>query len=310
MDVKDIQEKSKALQKATAENEAPSVILGILNDLSTGIVATEDLLRKTKIGITVNRSKSHSNPEIARRASELVHKWRVDIKKQNASNGGTSTSVTSNGDKLSKTSTPDTKTASPAPSQQKKESQAKPPSVPPELRSWKKDKISTTVTHQAKRDSCIGLLYDGLCPGSTHPAKHILTIASQVEASTMRHHGPESQSSYKEKVSSLYQNLRNKANPNLKTRVLDGDVSPERLVTMSHEELKSKEMRETDKVLEKENMRAAQVAVPEKSVSSTFTCGKCKKQKVSYSQAQTRSADEPMTTFCECLFCGHRWKFS
>lgn len=41
-----------------------------------------------------------------------------------------------------------------------------------------------------------------------------------------------------------------------------------------------------------------------------FQCGKCKNKKVSYSQAQTRSADEPMTTFCECMVCGNRWKFS
>lgn len=39
-------------------------------------------------------------------------------------------------------------------------------------------------------------------------------------------------------------------------------------------------------------------------------CGKCKFMKVAYSQAQTRSADEPMTTFCECMNCGNRWKFS
>jgi len=33
----------------------------------------------------------------------------------------------------------------------------------------------------------------------------------------------------------------------------------------------------------------------EKSISSSLTCGKCGQKKVSYSQAQTRSADEPMT---------------
>lgn len=39
-------------------------------------------------------------------------------------------------------------------------------------------------------------------------------------------------------------------------------------------------------------------------------CGKCKAKKVAYTQAQTRSADEPMTTFCECMQCGAKWKFS
>lgn len=40
-----------------------------------------------------------------------------------------------------------------------------------------------------------------------------------------------------------------------------------------------------------------------------FKCGKCKSMKTTYTQAQTRSADEPMTTFVTCLNCNHRWKF-
>ena len=39
-----------------------------------------------------------------------------------------------------------------------------------------------------------------------------------------------------------------------------------------------------------------------------FTCGKCKKNKTSYYEMQTRSADEPMTIFVQCLTCGNRWK--
>ena len=39
-----------------------------------------------------------------------------------------------------------------------------------------------------------------------------------------------------------------------------------------------------------------------------FKCGKCKTYKTSYYQMQTRSADEPMTTFVSCQ-CGNRWKF-
>ena len=39
-----------------------------------------------------------------------------------------------------------------------------------------------------------------------------------------------------------------------------------------------------------------------------FTCFKCKSKKCTFYQLQTRSADEPMTTFVTCLECGNRWK--
>jgi DNA-directed RNA polymerase subunit M/transcription elongation factor TFIIS len=58
------------------------------------------------------------------------------------------------------------------------------------------------------------------------------------------------------------------------------------------------------KELAKEQAQAAMDA----SYEGMFTCRKCKKTKVTYTQAQTRSADEPMTTFFCCLACGHRWK--
>lgn len=45
-------------------------------------------------------------------------------------------------------------------------------------------------------------------------------------------------------------------------------------------------------------------------VSNVLECGQCKKNTVSYAQAYTRSTDEPMTTFCECISCGYRWKVS
>ena len=39
-----------------------------------------------------------------------------------------------------------------------------------------------------------------------------------------------------------------------------------------------------------------------------FTCYRCKSKRCSYYQLQTRSADEPMTTFVTCIDCGNRWK--
>mgnify|MGYP006187608931 CR=1 FL=1 len=40
----------------------------------------------------------------------------------------------------------------------------------------------------------------------------------------------------------------------------------------------------------------------------TFKCKKCKSNECTYYQMQTRSADEPMTTFITCINCGNRWR--
>ena len=40
-----------------------------------------------------------------------------------------------------------------------------------------------------------------------------------------------------------------------------------------------------------------------------FQCKKCKKNRCTVHQMQTRSADEPMTTFVTCVVCNNTWKF-
>jgi transcription elongation factor S-II len=39
-----------------------------------------------------------------------------------------------------------------------------------------------------------------------------------------------------------------------------------------------------------------------------FKCGRCHKRETTYYELQTRSADEPMTKFINCLNCGNRWR--
>lgn len=48
---------------------------------------------------------------------------------------------------------------------------------------------------------------------------------------------------------------------------------------------------------------------PEQEHDGLFKCSNCKTMKTTYTQAQTRSADEPMTTFVTCLNCNKHWKF-
>lgn len=138
----------------------------------------------------------------------------------------------------------------------------------------------------------------------------VLRVARTVEVAAFNAFQPETSEAYKSKIRSLFQNLKNKANGGLRSRVLSGDIVPSDFVRMSPNELKSAERKASDAKLIKENMDKAMVAQEEKSISSEIQCGKCGQRKVSYTQAQTRSADEPMTTFCECLNCGKRWKFS
>lgn len=48
----------------------------------------------------------------------------------------------------------------------------------------------------------------------------------------------------------------------------------------------------------------------DESYEGIFKCTRCKSNKTTYHQLQTRSADEPMTTYVECSNCGNRWKFN
>ncbi|MCJ1451911.1 RNA polymerase II elongation factor [Mycoblastus sanguinarius] len=243
MDSKEVGEKSKALQKATAASDPPENIIRILNELKTGIKADEDLLRSTKIGVIVNRSKQHSDPNVARLASEIVKKWRDDVQKAKASSPSGKKSP--NG------------ASSPAPS---KETNGKPKlEIPPAERDYKKDKVNTNRTNQSTRDNCIGLLYNGLCYMSTAPPSEVLRVAIAVEAAGFAELGPESNDGYVTKMRSLFMNLKAKSNPTLRVRVMEGNIAPDALVRMKNEDLKSDKRREEDKKLMRENMKEGEL---------------------------------------------------
>ena len=56
----------------------------------------------------------------------------------------------------------------------------------------------------------------------------------------------------------------------------------------------------------KEGIDASRLAQVEGTKTSDLKCGKCGKRNCTYNQLQTRSADEPMTTFVMCNECGNR----
>jgi len=46
-----------------------------------------------------------------------------------------------------------------------------------------------------------------------------------------------------------------------------------------------------------------------KASTDAYKCSKCKKRKCTVMEKQTRSGDEPATTFVTCLECGHSFSF-
>jgi len=73
------------------------------------------------------------------------------------------------------------------------------------------------------------------------------------------------------------------------------DMHPDKWVTL----IKAKQLRDKNKYETKVEAST-----------DNFTCpnSKCRSTKCTYYQLQTRSADEPMTTFVTCIDCGKRWK--
>ena len=60
-----------------------------------------------------------------------------------------------------------------------------------------------------------------------------------------------------------------------------------------------------DEKIKQEEMQKERVLLQ---ATDMFTCYKCKKNKCIYYELQTRSADEPSTTFVTCINCGNKWK--
>lgn len=85
-----------------------------------------------------------------------------------------------------------------------------------------------------------------------------------------------------------------------------GDV----LVNLAAEELASDARKSENAQIRKTALAEAERGQHmKKATTDQFQCGKCKQRKCQYYQMQTRSADEPMTTFVTCVNCGNRWKF-
>ncbi len=149
--------------------------------------------------------------------------------------------------------------------------------------------------------------------------EHAEEIANVIEDSAcaeagrrgiIRHHAnPLFQAVYKAVVRRIIGNLDPASyvgNTHLHVQLKSGDLTLDTLRSMTTQDMNPGLYKDLyDRQLLREQ---AQLEGNKAMTTEMFKCSRCKKNQCTYYQLQTRSADEPMTTFISCLNCGKRWK--
>ncbi|OAV88653.1 transcription elongation factor S-II [Puccinia triticina 1-1 BBBD Race 1] len=322
-----------------------------LERIKKEVIPSEDIIRATKIGITVGKQRQNANPEIAKLAKSIIIHWKSHMKKEPSAsqsssknnNPAGSPSLSSSQHSTLKSPRPDQSSAKPT----ALTSPAKPPpptssstttsstaqnassqpatgsSQPKPTPQFSANKVKRTGPRSSKtedpglnfelykdekvRNGSLKAVFDALIFDSDAPADLIHDRAKAIEFEVNKSHDS---AGYKNKMRSLIFNLRDKNNPGLRESVVSGEISASRLCVMGPQDMASEERKAQDRKLAEENLFKARGAGPQQAETDAFRCARCGQRKCTYYQMQTRSADEPMTTFVTCVNCNCRWKFS
>jgi DNA-directed RNA polymerase subunit M/transcription elongation factor TFIIS len=95
-------------------------------------------------------------------------------------------------------------------------------------------------------------------------------------------------------------------NKNLFKRFEDGELSLEEIASFGHTDLYPEIWK--DSLIRQFEREKRQLEGNRSMATDQFLCKGCKKRECTYYELQTRSADEPMTIFIQCLNCGKRWR--
>jgi transcription elongation factor S-II len=294
----------KYVKQLSNPNNTEQDVLGVLRILKKDFHVTEAILRESKAGLAVGKLRSHSSKSVSDLAKEIVKKWKLEVEKAKSKATGAGT-VQPNGKAARKGSVNGISSPPSNPY----------PKGPPKLsnpssaRNAKNDGIKIDLTGDKTRDKCMELIYDALASDSGAPSEQILKPAKAIENCVHSQYSGTT-AEYKAKIRSLFVNLKDKNNPSLRESIVSGDLSAEKFSKMSSAEMASEERKAADSKIKEQNLFNSLGAEEQQAETDAFQCGRCKQRKCRYRQAQTRSADEPMTTFVTCTNCNNRWKFS
>lgn len=314
-DVAKIGEKLDNIMKGTISDIQA---MDLLNALSKCRMTLE-ILQKTRIGMTVNNFRKHVKDEsVISLSKALIKKWKLLLPDGSNQSGGSEPSLKHSNSTSSLCSTsfvstdssdlPGSRLDDVVPSSSKNNSGID--GIQTKKAVSDKALLKKPVTTDAVRLKCIALILAALTSqpvpeGSQEPQK----VAEDIEAEIFLEF-KNTDMKYKNKIRSRILNLKDSRNPKLRENVLLGLIEAERLAKMTPEEMASDDLRALRAKLTKEAINDHQMAVNEGTKTTLLKCGKCQQRSCTYTQIQTRSADEPMTTFVLCNNCGNRWKFN
>lgn len=98
----------------------------------------------------------------------------------------------------------------------------------------------------------------------------------------------------------------NLAHTDLINKINDREIKSGEIGYISHQEIDIDRWKTMIEQKQKRDKSKTQSSVNIEE--GAFQCKKCGSHKTTYYQMQTRSADEPMTTFVQCTQCPARWK--
>ncbi|XP_053672578.1 transcription elongation factor S-II isoform X6 [Anopheles nili] len=249
-----------------------------------------DILTKTRIGMTVNElRKCSKDDEVISLAKSLIKSWKRFLA----------------GTPPSKDSSKDSSKSSSNKKDYDREKESKIKAPPASSVSSQSSNTTDAVRLKCREMLANALRVEGEPPEGCQTPEELgeeleEAIFVEFKNTDMR---------YKNRVRSRVANLKDPKNPNLRANFISGAITAQRLAKMTSEEMASDEMKHLRDRFVKEAINDAQLATVQGTKTDLLKCGKCKKRNCTYNQLQTRSADEPMTTFVMCNECGHRWKF-
>ncbi|XP_034100234.1 transcription elongation factor S-II [Drosophila nasuta] len=287
--------------------------LDLLKALQTLNINLE-ILTKTRIGMTVNElRKSSKDDEVIALAKTLIKNWKRFLaspapgtpKESSANKDNSSSAPKSSSASKSNLSSGKEKSGSTSNSAKEKREEKKPSSSSAQTSSFPSSGGMTDAVRLKCREMLTNALRIGEVPeGCAEPEE----MAAELEDAIYMEF-KNTDMKYKNRIRSRVANLKDVKNPGLRGNFMCGAVSAKQLAKMTPEEMASDEMKKLREKFVKEAINDAQLATVQGTKTDLLKCGKCKKRNCTYNQLQTRSADEPMTTFVMCNECGNRWKF-